>query len=121
MNNRLVYEKYKGCKDIITINLNNDYTIVAIKSWNSNDQNYSVDLYIKGNGIDKLDLIEKAESMVFNSDYKSINKDILKYVSTLLSQNFFTYYIDRYEYELKCFDIGNDQLETERLCTENVD
>ena len=114
-NNKLTYTEYRGCKDILTIDLHNDYTVIAIKSWNPSEQKYTVQLMLKEKTVDKWDLIEKAESIEFNVDYKIINKAILKHVATLLSDGFFDYYIDRYEYELKCFDIGNEIAEKERL------
>ena len=115
MNNRLEYKNYRGCKDIITIDLHNDYTVIAIKSWNPDGHKYIAQLMLKENTVDKWDLIENAESIEFNVDYKIINKAILKHVATLLSDGFFNYYIDRYEYELKCFDRGNSIIEKERL------
>ena len=111
-NNRLEYKNYRGCKDILTIDLHNDYSVIAIKSWNSEEHKYVVQLMLKENTVDKWVLIEKAE---FNVDYKIINKAILKHVATLLSNGFFDYYIKRYEYELKCFDIGYEIAEKERL------
>ena len=113
--NRLEYRNYMGCKDILTIDLHNDYTVISIKSWNPDEHKYTVQLMLKENNVDKWDLIEKAESIEFNVDYKIINKAILKHVATLLSDGFFNYYIDRYEYELKCFDRGNSIIEKERL------
>ena len=115
MDNRLEYKNYRGCKDIITIDLHNDYTVIAIKSWNSDKHKYTVQLMLKENTVDKWNLIEKAESLEFNVDYKIINKAILKQVATLLSDGFFDYYIKRYEYELECFNIGNEISEKERL------
>ena len=115
MNNRLKYENYRGCKDILTIDLHNDYTVIAIKSWNQDEKKYTVQLMLKEKTVDKWDLIEKAESIEFNVDYKIINKAILKYIATLLSDGFFDYYIQRYEYEMKCFDKGNSIYEKERL------
>ena len=112
---RLTYENYRGCKDILTIDLHNGYTVIAIKSWNPDEHKYTVQLMLKENTVNKLDLIEKAESLEFNVDYKIINKAILKHVATLLSDGFFDYYINRYEYELMCFDIGNELIEKERL------
>ena len=112
---RLKYENYKGCKDIITIDLHNGYTVIAIKSWNQDEKKYTVQLMLKENTVDKWDLIEKAESIEFNVDYKIINKAILKHIATLLSEGFFNYYIQRYEYEMKCFDKGNSIYEKERL------
>ena len=114
-NNRLEYKNYRGCKDILTIDLHNDYSVIAIKSWNSEEHKYVVQLMLKENTVDKWVLIEKAESLEFNVDYKIINKAILKHVATLLSDGFFDYYIERYEYELKCFDIGNEIAEKERI------
>ena len=118
-NNKLEYRNYMGCKDIITIDLHNDYTVIAIKSWNPDEQKYIVQLMLKENTVDKWDLIEKAESIEFNVDYKIINKAILKHVATLLSDGFFDYYINRYEYEMKCFDIGDSQLKEEKISGAN--
>ena len=115
VNNKLTYENYRRCKDILTIDLHNNYTVIAIKSWNPDEHKYTVQLMLKENTVDKWDLIEKAESIEFNVDYKIINKAILKHVATLLYDGFFDYYIQRYEYELKCFDIGNEIAEKERL------
>ena len=115
MENKLEYKHYKGCKDIITIDLHNDYTVIAIKSWNPDEHKYIVQLMLKENTVGKWDLIEKAESLEFNVGHKIINSAILKHVATLLSEGFFDYYIKRYEYELKCFDIGNEIAEKERL------
>ena len=117
-NNKLTYAEYRGCKDILTIDLHNDYTVIAIKSWNPDEHKYTVELRLKKNSVDKWDLIEKAESLEFNVDYKIINKAILKHVATLLSDSFFDYYIDRYEYELECFDRGNSIIEKERLAAD---
>ena len=116
---KITYENYRGCKDIITIDLHNDYTVIAIKSWNPDEHKYTVELRLKKNSVDKWDLIEKAESLEFNVDYKIINKAILKHIATLLSDGFFDYYIERYEYELMCFDIGNDIQEKKVLGGEN--
>ena len=115
---RLTYKNYRGCKDILTIDLHNHYTVIAIKSWNQDEKKYTDQLMHKEKTVDKWDLIEKAESLEFNVDYKIINKAILKHVATLLSDGFFDYYIDRYEYELKCFDRGNSIIEKERLAAD---
>lgn len=111
---KLTYENYMGCKDILTIDLHNDYTVIAIKSWNPDEHKYTIQLMLKENTIDKWDLVEKAESIEFNVDYKNINSAILKQVATFLKEGFFDYYIERYEYELNCFNIGNKFNEKER-------
>ena len=93
----------------------NGYTVIAIKLWNSDKHKYIVELRIKENTIEKWDLIEKAEALEFDVDYKIINKAILKQVSNFLSEGFFKYYIDRYEYENKCIEKGNEIYENEIL------
>lgn len=118
MDKKLTYSEYRGCKDIISINLNNGYTIIAIKIWNKEKENYTVELRIKENSIEKWDLIENAESLEFNANYKTINSAILKQVATFFNNGFFDYYINRYEYDIECQDRGNDLFEKERL---NID
>ena len=112
---RLTYKEYKGNKDILLIDLHNGYTIVAIKIWNSDKHKYIVELRIKENTIEKWDLIEKAEALEFDVDYKIINKAILKQVSNFLYEGFFKNYRDRYEYENKCIEKGNEIYENEIL------
>lgn len=100
----------------ISVDLHNNYSILAFANWNKENNNYEATFYIKKNDIDLLELIEKLESVSFqNSDSKSIRTDIANYITTLLSDGFFDYYIKRYEYEQKCFDKGNDIFEMERL------
>lgn len=93
MNKRLKYDKYKGMDNIITIDLHNGYTTIAIISKDENGT-YDVQLMLKENTVDKWDLIEKAEHLTFNSDDKRIYSAILKTVSTYLQEGFFNYYIN---------------------------
>lgn len=111
---RLKYNKYKNMDGIITIDLHNDYTILALID-RDEFGNYDVELRIKENTVEKWDLIEQAEHIAFNPNTKNIYSAILKTVGTYLHEGFFDHYIDRYEYELKCFDIGNEIEEAKRL------
>lgn len=119
MNERLTYNEYKGNRNIITIDLHNDYTVIAIKTFNKDRNIYTVDLMLKENSVNKWDAIEKAENIDFNTTSKTINSAILKQVATFLEDGFFDYYINRYEYELRCFDIGHEILEKE--CDSNAE
>lgn len=110
---RLKYEKYKNMGNVITINLHNGYTVIAIIG-KDESYNYDVELRLKANGIDKWDLIEKAEDLKFDAD-ANIHPMILKMIDNYLKEGFFDYYINRYEYELKCFDLGNELEENKRL------
>lgn len=100
----------------ISVDLHNNYSILAFANWNKENNDYTATFYIKRNDINLLELIEKLENVSFqNSESKSIRTDIANYITTLLSYGFFDYYINRYEYEQKCFDKGNDIFEMERL------
>ena len=110
MNKRLKYEKFRNTDNIITIDLHNGYTTIALIGKDENNA-YDVQLMLKENTVDNWTLIEKAEHITIHSDETRIYSAILKTVSTYLQEGFFDYYIDRYEYELKCFDIGNDIME----------
>ena len=113
MSNRLTYENYNGCKDIITIDLHNDYTVIAIKSWNP--ENFRVEFHLKEKTTDMWQLIQDATT-VFHADNRTINSAILKHVATRFADGFYDYFIERYEYDLKCFDIGNDVLSESNKC-----
>ena len=115
MSNRLTYENYNGCKDILTIDLHNDYTVIAIKSYNSDDHTYTIEFHLKENTTNMWELIDDA-TITFNTDHKTINSAILKHVATLLSNGFYDYFVERYDYELKCFDIGNNTLSEDLHC-----
>lgn len=116
---KLTYQKYKGLENIITIDLHNDYTVIAITSKNEETNKYNSSLFLKENTVDDWKLIQDAENIEFDGSVR-INAAILKHVATLLHEGFFDYYIARYEYELNCFDIGNEKMEKERLDKNNV-
>lgn len=99
-----------------SVDLHNDYSVVTFANWNKENKCYEATFYIKRNDVNLLDLIERLEKVSFqNSELKSIRTDIANYITALLSDGFFNYYINRYEYEQKCFDKGNELFEKEQL------
>ena len=110
---RLKYEKYRNSNEIITIDLHNGYTVIAIST--GENGSYITTLFLKDNTIDTWKLIEKAENLEFHANQNTIDSAILKKVSSFLEEGFFDYYIQRYEYEMKCFDIGDEIKQKERL------
>ena len=110
---RLKYKKYRNSNEIITIDLHNGYTVIAIST--GENGSYITTLFLKENTIDTLKLIENAENLEFHANQNTINSAILKKVSSFLEEGFFDYYIQRYEYEMKCFDIGDEIKQKERL------
>lgn len=119
MDKRLKYEKFMNTDNIVAIDLHNGYTTIAIIGQNGTD-NYDVCLMLKQNTVNTWTLIEEAEHLIFNATEKTIYSAILKSTSNYLKEGFFDHYINRYEYELKCFDIGNELIEKERLGSINV-
>lgn len=117
---KLKYERFNNSDNVITIDLHNGYTVIAVSGWQPKCRNYITTLFLKDNAIDTWSLIEQAESLEFQANNKTINSAILKQVSIYMADGFFDSYIDRYEYETKCFEKGNDLFETERLVGSNV-
>lgn len=110
MTKKLKYERINNADNIIAINLNNGYSVIALTG-NISENNYITTLFLRENTIDNWMLIDDAEKLQFDIKPKTnINSAILKKVSTLLSENFFDYYINRYEYELKCYEKGSELL-----------
>ena len=112
---RLKYEKFNNSNDVIMIDLHNGYTVIAVTGFDIENRVYTTTLFLKENTIDTWKLIENAENLEFHANHNAINSAILKQVSTFLQEGFFNYYIQRYEYEMKCFDKGNSIYEKERL------
>lgn len=109
---KLTYTKIGN--DSISIDLHNGYTIVAMELFDYETKKYKVTLYVKGNDIDLLSLVNDQENVEFDATYKTIHSAILKYVATLLSEGFFATCISEYDYMMKCFDRGNELFEKER-------
>lgn len=112
---RLTWKSYKDSDSILFIDLHNGYSVVALKIWNQQEKFYNVEFRLKENTTDKWDLIEEVENVEFMTNYKIINSAILKWVSTHLEDGFFDKYINRYIYEMNCFEKGNEFYERNRL------
>ena len=112
---RLKYEKFNNSNDVIMIDLHNGYTVIAVTGFDIENRVYTTTLFLKENTVDTWKIIENAENLEFHANQNTINSAILKQVSTFLEEGFFDYYIQRYEYEMKYFDIGNDLKESDRL------
>lgn len=115
MSQKLKYEKYNNSDNVIMINLHNGYTIIAISTFDTERDCFVVSLLLKENTIDTWKLIEGAEKLEFYVAPNKINSTLLKYVAGSLEKGFFDYYIQRYEYEMKCSDLGFELIEKERL------
>ena len=112
--------KYKNvATKTIAIDITDEYSIIAMISWNRDTSDCNIRFYINKNNIELLDFIFSKDNMFQGSDIKAIKHDVVRYVETNFKKGTFHKYIDRYEYMLKCFDVGNDYFENEELFKED--
>lgn len=104
--------RYKTLGTTISVDLQNGFAVIPMANWNKESQIYDVQFYLKSNDIDILDLMDKATIQI-SSDMKTIKTDLAKHITTLLTDGFFKYYIDRYHHMIKCIDRGNELFEEE--------
>ena len=112
---RLKYEKFNNSNEVIMIDIHNGHTVIAVTGFDIENRVYGTTLFLKEDTIDTWKLIENAENLEFHANQNTINSAILKQVSVFLDEGFFNYYIQRYKYEMNCFDVDNDFAEKERL------
>lgn len=113
--NKLTYQRYNRSDNVITIDLQNGYSVIAISGWQPDTRIYVTTLFLKDNQIDTWKLMEEFSALEFHASAKTINSAILKEVSSLLAGGHLQYYIDRYDYEMSCFAAVNEIVEKERL------
>ena len=109
--------KYRKSSDYtLDIDLENGYWLRVDALYNHDSKRYEMAFYIKENTIDKDVAIETLnnEHITFPGERKTIKTEILRYVSSLLSQNYFNDCIEHYEYEIKCFEKGHELFEEEK-------
>lgn len=116
----LRYEKIHNSNTAIIINLHNDYSVKAISGYDMLNEIYTTSLYIKENRSDLWMEINTDEELTFSTNSKNIASAVLSTVSDYFENGFFDQYIDTYEYYLKCFDLGNAQIEMESGRTASV-
>ena len=98
----------------ISIDLHNNYTVVALAKWNKEKESYLATFYIKQTDIDHLDLMDDQIEIEFSSEIKTIKNDLVKYIEMLIEREIVQRYVDRYKYELDCIDRGTAMFELER-------
>lgn len=107
--------RYKKEGIAISINLHNDYFIIAITNWNNENKKYYTTFYIKHKTVDILDKLEKFVNIeCTTTSAKEINNEVADLIMKEFKTGSFDYYINRYDYEQKCFDRGHELFEDER-------
>lgn len=88
-----------------------DYEIYMMAMYNKDKDIYITKSYISKNGID--DLTTLNIECELKSDSKNIKYDMANYITDMYYNKKYDYYIDLYEYSLKCFNKGLTLVESE--------
>lgn len=110
--NNLRYEKINNSNTAITIDLHNTYSVMALSGYDMENEIYNTTLLLKENRSDFLLNID-VKPFEINATSRTIALEVLSLVAKLRNEGFFNKYIGEYEYYLKCFDLGNSQIESE--------
>lgn len=87
-----------------------DYTVHMMATYDKDNKIYNTKTYIERNDINDLSLIN--DDYKLESDSKNIRYDMANYITEQFNNGFFNCYIERYDYQQKCFEKGNDYFET---------
>lgn len=103
----------------VEVNLKNygyeGYTIECTYKYIKKKEKYLLRMGLKPKDSENRIKIEfqRIDTQYISGTRETIEEHILRIVEQTASHNFFDEYINRYEYECKCFDIGNEILEKE--------
>lgn len=98
----------------IEFDLRNGYFVKIDFTENKETDDYHIEGYIRSKDIKLWSYISSLYNDHFISDKESVKTNIAKYITVLLDIGYFDDYIKQYEYEQKCFNLGNDLLESQR-------
>ena len=110
--------QYKGQE--VEINLAEcgyaNYSVDCVYKYIKAKDKYSLTIWLKCNGIDcRFNMNpQEVDSRYITSTKEDVVGDICGVVEQLCETKFFDHYIERYEYEMQCFERGHDLFEKER-------
>ena len=106
--------RYRNEGTTISVNLpRTDYTVYMMANYNKDTDTYYTKLYIMRNDVEDLNLID--DEFKFKSNFATLKLDMTNYITEQFNKGFFDYYIEKYDYQQKCFEKGNDFYEDERI------
>ena len=135
----LIYNlKYGGCLKMIremmkprckgqTIKFNltkwgyKNYITECAYHFDKQEGKYSLSMWLNRNDIeDRMQLSsKKVDTQYISGTKETIVENICRVVHQACISGYFDYFVERYEYELKCFERGNELFEQERLAKSN--
>ena len=111
--------KSKG--NTLTINLSEwgyqDYFVECSYYFDKKQGKYSLSMWINRNDMeDRMALSsKKIDTQYISGTRETIIENVCRVVHQACMSKYFDYFVERYEYELKCFERGNELFEQERL------
>ena len=87
--------------------LHTDYATLMLANWNNEKKVYECKLYIKREDFGNYNLVD--EGITIDSAIKDIKFKMAKFITDKFNADGFEHDISNYEYEVKCFDIGDNQ------------
>ena len=94
-----------------------NYYVECCYYFHKKEGKYSLSLYLNRNDLeDRMKISSKEiDTQYISGTRETIVENICRVVHQMHLEGHFNYYVNRYEYELDCFDRGNELLEQERL------
>lgn len=103
--------KYLKLGYSIETQITKDYTVRA-NICRTDEHTYEFTLELCHTDIGQYHLINDDD--IFRIDSDNVNHDVAAYILELFQKDYFTAFMDRYEYWVKCMTIGNEVLENYR-------
>lgn len=114
----MIESRYRGT--LIEIKLPEEcghegYSVECVYCYNKHKDKYLLSMWLKRNDICSKFKIESQEidTQYIPGTRETIVDNICKIVETASLNGYFEHYIQRYEYEIRCFDRGNELYEKE--------
>lgn len=127
----LMQPKFKG--NMLTIELSDfgykNYFVECAYHFDKPNSKYSLSMWLNRNDIEDRMMLssKKVDTQYIPGTRETIVENICRIVhhaATIENDNgvrYFDYFVERYEYELACFDRGNELFEKERFAKLNAD
>ena len=91
--------------EVIKVDLQNDFNVIGMASWNKNENYYEVTLYLQYGNIENLYLDLDHEKVIFkDAERKAIKYDMCKYINKLYENDEFTRTMSNIKFEASVFD-----------------
>lgn len=98
------------------------YSVECRYQYDKSKEKYLLSMWLKANDIDERFKIDSQEidTQYISGTKENIRQNICRIVEQASLSRYFDHYIQRYEYEMCCFNIGNDIVEKENLVNVNA-